>query len=87
MSADVLSTPLSNAINNRTLKGKFQNDVKVASVPSLDKHTDNKYLVSNFRPVSVLSIFSKMYENVLKNMVVEKMNDHFSPFVADYREN
>ena len=28
-----------------------------------------------------------MYEKVLKNMLVEKMNDHFSPFVAAYREN
>ena len=87
MSADILSTPLSNAINNSILKGKFPDDAKVASVFPLDKHTDNKYSVSNFRPVSVLNIFSKMYEKVLKNMLVEKMNDHFSPFVAAYREN
>ena len=87
LSADILSTPLSNAINNSILKGKFPDDAKVASVFPLDKHTDNKYSVSNFRPVSVLNIFSKMYEKVLKNMLVEKMNDHFSPFVAAYREN
>ena len=87
LSADILSTPLSNAINNSILKGKFPDDAKVASVSPLDKHTDNKYSVSNFRPVSVLNIFSKMYEKVLKNMLVEKMNDHFSPFVAAYREN
>ena len=28
-----------------------------------------------------------MFEKVLKNMLVEKINDHFSPFVAAYREN
>ena len=27
-----------------------------------------------------------MYEEVLKNMLVEKMNDHFSPFVSANRE-
>ena len=87
LSADILSTPLSNAINNSILKGKFPDDAKVARVSPLNKHTDNKYSVSNFRLVSVINIFSKMYEKVLKNMLVEKMNDHFSPFVAAYREN
>ena len=67
LSADILSTPLSNAINNSILKGKFPDDAKVASVSPLDKHTDNKYSVSNFRSVSVPNIFSKMYEKVLKN--------------------
>ena len=28
-----------------------------------------------------------MYEKVLKNMLVEKMNNHLSPLVAAYREN
>ena len=87
LSADILSNPLSNAINNSILKGKFPDDAKVASVSPLDKHTDNKYSVSNFRPVSVLNMLSKMYEKALKNMLVEKRNEHFSPFVAVYREN
>ena len=87
MWADVLSTPLSNAINNSISKGKFPDDAKVARVSPLVKFADNKYSISNFRPVSVLNIFSKMYEKVLKNMLVEKMNDHFSSFVAACREN
>ena len=87
LSADILSTPLSNAVNNSTLKGKFPDDAKVASISPLDKHTYNKYSWSKFRPVSVLNTFSKIYEKVLKNMLVEKMNDHYSPFVAAYREN
>ena len=87
LSADILSTPLSNAINNSILKGKFPDDAKVASVSPLDKHTDKEYSVCNFRPVSVLNISSEMYGKVLKNMLVEKMNDLFSPLVAAYREN
>ena len=78
MSADFLSTPLSNAFNNSILKGKFLDNAKVACASPLDKHTENKYSVSNLRPASVINIFSKIYENVLENMLVEKMNDHFS---------
>ena len=70
LSADILSTPLSNAINNSILKGKCPDDAKVASVSPLDKHTDNKYLVSNFFPLGVLDIFSNMYQKFLKNMLV-----------------
>ena len=78
MSADFLSTPLSYAFNNSILKGKFLDNAKVACASPLDKHTENKYSVSNLRPASVINIFSKIYENVLENMLVEKMNDHFS---------
>ena len=87
MSADILSTPLSNTVNNSILKGKFPDDAKVASLSPLDKHTDNKYSISNFLHVSALNIFVKMCEKVLKNILVEKMNDHFSPLLAAYREN
>ena len=87
LSADILTTLLPNAVNNSILKGKFPDDEKLANVSPLDKHADNKYSVSNFHLVSVLNIFSKMYEKVLKNMHFEKINDHFSPFVAAYREN
>ena len=40
------------------------------SASPLGKQTDKNYSVSNFRPVSVLNIFSKMYQKVLKNMLV-----------------
>ena len=60
LSADIFSTPLSNAIKNSILKGKFPDDAKVASVSPLDKHTDNNYSISNFRHVSALNIFSKI---------------------------
>ena len=67
------------------LKGKIPYKFQVASVSPLDKHTDNKYSVPNSCPFSVLNIFSKMYEKNLKNMLVEKMNDHFSPYSTSGR--
>ena len=46
-------------------------------VSRLDKYTDNKFSVTNFRPVSVLNIFPKIYEKNVKDFLVSKMEHHF----------
>ena len=46
-------------------------------VSRLDKYTDNKFSVTNFRPVSVLNIFPKIYEKIVKDFLVSKMEHHF----------
>ena len=66
ISAEVLSQPLANAINNSISKGVFPDNAKIASVSPIDKQSDDKNKVSNFRPVSVLNTFSKIYESVIK---------------------
>ena len=68
-------------------KGMFPKNAKVASVTSIDKKTDDKKSVLNFRPISILNCFSKVYENILKSQLVEKMNNLFSPFISVYRES
>ena len=40
-----------------------------------------------FRPVSVLSVFSKIFETVIKNHLVLYLGNIFSPFLSAYREN
>ena len=66
LSAKVISKPLVIAINNSFNKGMFPDNAKIACVSPLDKHTDDKYSVTNFRPVSVLNTFSKIYEKIVK---------------------
>ena len=63
----------------------FPENEKVSSVTPIDKKTDDKNSVLNFRPISVLNCFSKVYENILKTQLVEKMNNLFSPFISAYR--
>ena len=46
-----------------------------------------KTLYLNFRPIGILNCFSKVYENILKTQLVEKMNNLFSPFISAYRES
>ena len=76
LAANYLAGPLSQSINNSIKKGMFPNNAKVASVTPIDK----------LRP-SVLNCFSKVYENILKTQLVEKIDNLFSPFISAYRES
>ena len=60
---------------------------KVATVIPIDKKTDDKYDISNFRPVSLLNCFSKVYENIIKCRLVDSMYNNISPFISAYRKN
>ena len=53
----------------------------------MDKNTDDKYSVTNFRPVSVLNTFPKMYEKIVKYFMIGKMKQNFSPFLSAYRKS
>ena len=46
ISAEVLSQPLVNAINNRISKGVFPDNVKIASVSPIDKQSNDKNVMS-----------------------------------------
>ena len=62
----------------------FPENGKVASVTLIDQKTDDKNSVLNFCPISVLNCFSKVYENILKTQVADKMNNLFFPFISFY---
>ena len=53
-------------------------------VSPIDKKTDDKNKIPNYRPVSVLSIFSKLYETVLKDELVSVSSDYM--FISAYRD-
>ena len=78
--------PLSNAINNSLSKGIFPDDAKIAMVSPLDKGT-KKNDISNFRPVSILTTFSKIYERVTKKLIDKAMGKYLSPLISAYRQN
>ena len=84
LASDFLAEPLSIAIISTST---FPNNAKIASVVPIDKKTDDKYVISNFRRVSILNCFSKVSENVIKNELLKSMNVHLSPFLSAYRKN
>ena len=79
--------PLSIAFNNSISISTFPSNAKIASVVPIDKKTDDKYVAFNFRLVSILNCFSKVYESVIKNELVKSMNFHISPYISVYQKN
>ena len=67
---------------NSISKGVFPDIAKIASVFPIDKQSDDKNKVSNFRPVSALNTFPKIYESVIKNQLMLVLNNIFSPYLA-----
>ncbi len=57
---------LTHICNLSLMQGVFPNELKIARVVPLYK-ADNNMLVNNYRPVSVLPVFSKIYERLVYN--------------------
>ena len=61
IASDFLSTLFATAVNISMASSKFPDRTKVVTVIPNDNKTDDKYDTSNFRPVSLLNYFSKVY--------------------------
>ena len=69
-----LLAPLrSNVINERICDSVFPNNLKIAKVIPIFKSGDSE-IPTNYRPISVLTYFSKIFEKVLYG----KLNDYFT---------
>ena len=62
--APILSSILAILINKSFITGKFPDALKIARVTPIFK-TGDKQDISNFRPISILPIISKIYEKVV----------------------
>ena len=87
LTSDFLSKPISKALNNCITSYTFTENAKFATVVPINKKTDDKYVISNYRPISLLNGFSKIYETHLKNYLVSSMNQYISKPVSAYREH
>ena len=80
LSANILSEPLTKTINDSLTMGIFPDAAKIAAVSPVDKVTDNKNRISNFRLVSKLNVFSKIFEAVIKNQLGLYLKNFFCHF-------
>ena len=85
--ADIIAEPLTKAINCCLRQGIFPDNAKIASVVPVDKGKPDKYDVLSYRPVSILNVFSKIYEKVIKNQLMSYFEKYFSPFILAYRKS
>ena len=67
--------PLTYLINKSFETGIFPDELKIAKIVPIFKSGD-KTLVSNYRPISVLSFFSKIFETILYNHLIEFIEKH-----------
>ena len=67
--------PLTHILNLSIMHGVFPSELKLAKVFPLYKAND-PMLFSNYRPVSVLPVFSKIYERVMYNQLLSFTNKH-----------
>ena len=75
------------ALNCFLRQGIFPDNAKSASVVPVDKGKPDNYDVLNYRPISMLKTFSKIYEKVIKNQLVSYFDRYLSPFRSTYRKN
>jgi hypothetical protein len=67
---DIISKPLMRVINISLEKGIFPNDLKMAKVIPIFKAGDVD-IFTNYKPISILSSFSKIYEKVMYNRLLD----------------
>lgn len=67
--ADSIAEHLTYLVNFSLSSGEFPSDLKNAIIIPLHKKSD-KLNPSNFRPIALLSIFSKIFEKILKTRLV-----------------
>jgi len=70
-----ISSPLAHICNKSLNSGIFPDRLKYAVVKPLLKKGD-KSKISNYRPISILSSFSKVLEKIMYNQLQEHLNKY-----------
>ena len=82
--ADIVSTPLSIIINQSLCSGIFPSKLKIAKVIPLFKKGDIQ-LFGNYRPISLLSSVSKVFEKAAYGQLYEYFSSHALFYDSQYR--
>ena len=84
--ADVIVEPLMQIWNNEIVDcGKFPNTLKCADIAPIFKRLES-ILVKNYRPVSILSVVSKIFEKIMQKQMKDYIDKFLSPFLCGYRK-
>ena len=82
---DILDEPLTKIFNRSISENKFCEEAKTAIIPPIFKK-DDRTLKENYRPVSILTTFGKIFEKQLKNMVEPFVELILSVLISAYRK-
>ena len=86
LSANIIDSHLTNIINSDISRNHFSENAKIASVIPIYKKKERNSL-ENYRPVSILCCFSKIYEKFLLDKLKPFISTFLSRYMSAYREN
>ena len=86
LSADISADILQNLFNNMLSTGNFPDNMKLADITPVFKKKD-PLKKENYRPVSILSAISKIFERLMQKQIVGYMENFLSPYLCGYRKN
>ena len=81
--SDIFSEPLSKLINLSFQQGIFPETLKTAQVSPVHKK-DDVLLYNNYRPISLLSIFSKLFEKAMYNRLYSFLTKYNLIYQSQY---
>ena len=81
--AGILSKPLTDMINATINKGIFPSTAKLASVKPIYKK-GSRLDISSYRPISIISAYSKVMENHLESSMVDYTNSILSQYLPSF---
>ena len=73
-------------INNCLKEGVFPDDLKLADITPIFKK-EGSLNKENYRPISILSHLSKVFERILYKQIDSFMKNKFSPYLCGFRKN
>ena len=77
--AEALAFPLATIYNKSIEKAQFPTIWKIARVVPIHK-SGLKTTISNYRPISLLSVFSKIFERLISNQIYPQIKQYMSPY-------
>src|SRR6218665_124985 len=80
---DIVAAPLASIINSSFQHGLVQADLKIAKITPIFEAGD-KNLITNYRPISVLPVFSKSMEKLVANRLTDCINKYVRLSVTQY---
>lgn len=76
-------TPLTSIINSSLMSGTFPDQLKISKVIPIYK-SNNKMIVSNYRPITISPLVSKLIEKCVKNQLIEYLDSNSTLYDKQY---
>ena len=82
---DIISGHFSKIYNHSINSNEFPSSLKTADVTPVYKEKEHT-LKKNYRPISILPVLSKLYENIMNEQISAYMDGYLSPYLCGYRK-